>query len=359
MAICNSVRFSIIKRAASCYVLNVNVKKYGQINPTTSFILLRHRWSKIHLPACLIFEAFFNISVNIFSKLRIQKPIALIYGCFIGFGILIQPFSLFAQDPGTTSSNFLKIPVGARQTALGSAFTAVSDDASAIYYNPSGLAQLIKPEINFTQNKYFEGISQSWLSGVYPAMAGQKTIGFAFNYLSVPSFDAYDNNDNKIGSVSARDMAIYFSYADSLKSNSKYINSFLYGASLKYINERLANEKAGGFALDLGLMVKPKIKNLKFGIMAENIVSSEIKFINEGYKLPFNLKFGSSYKIKGQDTGHWTNFSLDFNFPQDNRNYITVGIENRFYEIFALRVGYNSFGDISDGINLGFGIEAG
>ncbi|MCG2726843.1 MAG: PorV/PorQ family protein, partial [Elusimicrobia bacterium] len=312
-------------------------------------------------PACLIFEAFFSIFVNIFSKLRIQKPIAPICFCLILFTVLFQPFLLFAKGPGATASNFLKIPVGARPSALGSAFTAVSDDASAIYYNPSGLAQLKNPEINFTQNKYFEGISQSWLSGVYPIgnLPPHQCIGVGVNYLSVSSFDAYDNNDNKIGSVSARDMAIYFSYANSLKLNNKHINSLLYGASLKYINERLANEKAGGFALDLGLMAKPKIKNLKFGIMAENIVSSEIKFINEGYKLPFNLKFGSSYKIKGQNTGYWTNFSLDYNFPQDNRNYITVGIENRFYEIFALRVGYNSFGDISDGINLGFGIEAG
>lgn len=180
------------------------------------------------------------------------------------------------------------------------------------------------------------------------------------NYLSVSAFDAYDDNDNKIGSVSARDTAVYFSYADSLKLNNKYTGPLLYGASLKYINERLANEKAGGFALDLGLMAKPKaIKNLQFAVMAENLISSRIKFIDKGYKLPFNLKFGSSCKIEGESSDYWTNFSIDFNFPRDNRNYITVGIENRFYEIFFLRAGYNSFGDASNDINLGFGIEAG
>ncbi len=218
-----------------------------------------------------------------------------------------------------------------------------------------------KPEINFTQNRYFEGISQSWLGGIYPIKKPSNgAFGFALNYLSVSAFDAYDGEDNKIGSVSARSLAAYFSYARALNLGGKHISAFFCGANLKYIKERLASEKASGFALDLGLMAKVEgIENLKFAVMAENIASNEIRFIDKGYRLPFNLKFGSSYKLSGKDKGYRVNFSLDFNFPQDNHDYVAAGIESGFNDVFTFRAGYNSFGDLSNGINLGFGIEAG
>lgn len=38
---------------------------------------------------------------------------------------------------------------GARAMGLGGAFIAVSDDASAVSFNPAGLAQLLKPEVSF------------------------------------------------------------------------------------------------------------------------------------------------------------------------------------------------------------------
>ena len=56
-------------------------------------------------------------------------------------------FVLFAQDQpiefeskvGTTIANFLKIGVGPRAVAMGSAFSAVANDASAVYWNPAGI----------------------------------------------------------------------------------------------------------------------------------------------------------------------------------------------------------------------------
>jgi hypothetical protein len=38
--------------------------------------------------------------------------------------------------------------VGARAMGMGGAYTAVSDDAAAIYYNPAGLAQMRRIEWN-------------------------------------------------------------------------------------------------------------------------------------------------------------------------------------------------------------------
>ena len=48
--------------------------------------------------------------------------------------------NLGGQRVGISSLQFLKIGVGARATALGESFVAISNDASALFWNPAGLA---------------------------------------------------------------------------------------------------------------------------------------------------------------------------------------------------------------------------
>lgn len=63
--------------------------------------------------------------------------------------------SLSAQSPigvliaEQSRATFNVQGAGARAMGLGGAFIAVSDDASAVSFNPAGLAQLLKPEVSF------------------------------------------------------------------------------------------------------------------------------------------------------------------------------------------------------------------
>lgn len=43
---------------------------------------------------------------------------------------------------GTSSADFLKIAPGAKPSGMGETFTAIADDASAIYWNAAGLSSL-------------------------------------------------------------------------------------------------------------------------------------------------------------------------------------------------------------------------
>jgi hypothetical protein len=49
--------------------------------------------------------------------------------------------TLGGQRVGISTAQFLKIGVGRRASAMGDAFVAISDDASALYWNPAGLVQ--------------------------------------------------------------------------------------------------------------------------------------------------------------------------------------------------------------------------
>ena len=63
--------------------------------------------------------------------------------------------ALSAQTPiGTLLSEqsrnaFTVEGAGARALGLGGAFIAVADDATAVSFNPAGLAQLLNPEVSF------------------------------------------------------------------------------------------------------------------------------------------------------------------------------------------------------------------
>ena len=56
-------------------------------------------------------------------------------------------FSLGDQRAGTASGTFLKIAIGARATGLGESFVAVANDPSAIFWNPAGLASVLRQEV--------------------------------------------------------------------------------------------------------------------------------------------------------------------------------------------------------------------
>src|SRR5205814_753634 len=47
-----------------------------------------------------------------------------------------------SDNRGTTTANFLKLGAGARAVSMGEAYTAVSNDATALFWNPAGLARL-------------------------------------------------------------------------------------------------------------------------------------------------------------------------------------------------------------------------
>ena len=70
--------------------------------------------------------------------------------------------SLQAQEVtkvGTTAAKFLSIPVGARALAMGGAYTALANDASAIYWNPGGLAQVTSREVFFMHSEWLADIN--------------------------------------------------------------------------------------------------------------------------------------------------------------------------------------------------------
>lgn len=274
---------------------------------------------------------------------------------YILFALLCAvPAALRAGEAGTAGAEFLRIPVGARETALGGAFSAASADANSVFYNPAGLGAS-GTEVSYSYNNYLPGVSQHWLAGAAPSAGG--VFGFAVNYLDVDSFDSYDASDNRTGSVSAYGLAAYLGYGRSLHTGSRHFPGLRLGAAVKYISERLASSRAFGYGLDAGLQLQSGLKGLSLGLAAENLAASRLEFISAGARPARTLKAGAAYAAGSATDDVSALVALDAAFPADGSAYLAAGVETLLYRTIALRAGYTAFGDISSGLSFGLGLE--
>jgi hypothetical protein len=74
---------------------------------------------------------------------------------------------------------------GARATGLGGAFIAVADDATAVSFNPAGLAQLLKPEVSFVGRGYRRDVAYADVS----TTSGTKQLLVSDSLISSNRFD--------------------------------------------------------------------------------------------------------------------------------------------------------------------------
>lgn len=86
--------------------------------------------------------------------------------------VLLLAATVLAAAPAAATKyagEFLKVPVGPRAIAMGGAFSAVADDATAPFWNPAGMIYLPYREVVFQHAERFGNLlNQDYLSAVFP-----------------------------------------------------------------------------------------------------------------------------------------------------------------------------------------------
>lgn len=193
------------------------------------------------------------------------------------------------EKAGTTSGQFLKLGAGARAVAMGEAFTGISDDATAIYWNPSGINRLTQKEVSLMYAMWFEEISYNNLFYVHPSQIGN--FGIGVQYLGYGSLEGLDENGNPTGNFGPADLALVISYAKTIKG----IDT---GITAKYISSKI-KETATALAVDIGAMKQIIEDKLNIGLTVKN-VGTKLKYVSEEESLPMSINIGAGYKITKQ-----------------------------------------------------------
>jgi len=249
--------------------------------------------------------------------------------------LIIAGSATYASGPGTTTTNFLKIGVGARAIAMGGAFTAIADDATALYWNPAGLAQLKEEQLSASYNSWFAGVSQGYLSLASPALGG--TLALGANYVNMGKMEGYDideeGNPVPIEDFGASGLHTCLGYAVGGK--------LMFGLSAGMVQDIIENSKKSRYFGTAGILIKPE-SNFSLGLAVQNLGEDS---------LPFTLKAGIGVR--------WSSLTLavDAVIPQDNDTYFCAGGELWLGGVFALRAGYKTNQDIGPGFTAGIGFK--
>lgn len=265
--------------------------------------------------------------------------------------MLALPSMVFAAGfakVGTFGGQELKIGVSARATAMGSAFTGVADDATAVFWNPGGLVNVTGNEVSLNH--------VAWA-----ADTNLSTAIVAFNPRSIPGTFAFAVRSFWMDPQLVRTAFIPEGTGETFDAGTTtfglsysrfFTDKFSAGFTLNYLHMGLAETAVNTGAFDFGIMYRIGIKDLKLGMTIQNL-GGKFTFDERESKLPVNFKMGVSLNAFKNESQRLM-LALEFQHPSDNLERANVGLEYGLNSMFFARAGYHINYD-TDGLAYGFG----
>jgi len=279
---------------------------------------------------------------------------------------------------GTVAASFLSNSQGARATGMGSAFVSISDDASAIYWNPAGLAKLQGSGAMFDRTSWFADVNYNFVAG-YVNLSGMGTLGLSFTSSEYGDMQVrtIDQPEGTGELFSATDAVFALSYAMNLTDN------FSIGFTPKIVYQSIWKMSSTAIALDLGVQYVTPFDGIILGMSISNF-GTKMKLLGtsnlvlldldtktsgnndkipgniqtDEWALPLNFRVGLGYNFKITDENKIT-LAVDALHPSDNYESLNVGAEYGFKDFLFLRGGYKSLflADSEESFTVGFGVK--
>lgn len=170
---------------------------------------------------------------------------------------------------------------GARPLALGGAYLAIADDASAIYYNPAGLALLETRQLALLHSETFGSlINHDFLAYAQPTRIGARTGAVGVGVYRVGGggilLTEWDFDRGRPVVVSEEG---HYDYLVSLGTGVRFGESFSAGLATKVVLRSAAGNTAWGLGLDLGAHYQPT-PDISFGMVLRDVTSTFLSYDN-------------------------------------------------------------------------------
>ena len=142
---------------------------------------------------------------------RSRKAAAMVACVSVGLGL----GPAHATPESRAAVLFLLIEPTARAQAMGGAFTAVADDAAALYYNPAGLSQMDYGAFDHGSEDWLPGLAHGLSfshTGLAISLRKWGTIGIAKTVLDLGEQTRTGERGEVLGTFASKDEAVALSY---------------------------------------------------------------------------------------------------------------------------------------------------
>ena len=261
---------------------------------------------------------------------------------------LLLVLSAVVLADGIGAFSAFKNGIGARALAMGGAFVAVADDATAVCWNPAGLAQLGDTRLaGMSTDLYGLGITHQYVGAV--TSFANLGIGLGWERASIDG-QIVDGSGGLGASFTWTEQAIVGSLATNV------MDIAMAGANVKYyLADSGLGDSASGFGFDLGLLVSLG-DMFVIGVNAMDLAGSSIAWdggatdvVSGVYTAGLAMKLADDMLV----------LAADVDFDGSSLGDTHVGLEFQVIDELALRGGVvltNEFQDYYFAVGAGINV---
>lgn len=295
------------------------------------------------------------------------------------------PFALAKKNKVAQSGmTYLAISMGARETAMGDASTAITEGIQGMWHNPAVLANVARFAASLNQVNWLVDTKLYGAAAAY-SMGNWGTIGADITYMDFGEIMGTKRVDKSVdyrgfvltGDIGVQDYAIGLAYARRIN------DKFALGLKVKRLHENLGHAsyviseyddpttgekirtrrdkewKIDDWGLDFGTIYNTGWKSLVFAMTMQNF-SRDMKYWYEEFQTPMSLRMGLAMDLLDLFPGRWENFdftlAVDALHPNDHTERMHVGSELIYMDHVALRAGYK-FNHEIESTTFGIGLN--
>jgi hypothetical protein len=236
------------------------------------------------------------------------------------------------ERSGSAGFQFLKIGLGARESALGEAAAALTHDATAVFWNVGALPLAEGRQASFSHNEWLVGSSLDAL--VLSTPLGAYSVGLSVARFGIEAFEETTvlEPDGTGRMVEAGDFMV------GLAGARRFTDRLTIGAQAKYVRETLDDEAFSNVLFDVGALYYTGFRDLRLGFTLQHF-GPDVQGLRQDFRTPLLFRVALADELFDVSNVR-VQTAVELVHPTDNEEWVQGGIEATLLDVLAVRGGY-------------------
>ena len=310
------------------------------------------------------------------TSMKIPLAMRLLIFVLLLLSINVMGIAQENEKDAQTGFQFMSVTSDAKAGAMAEAMNTIEGSATALFFNPAGIARLATNfEASFSINQWIANIQHNSAGLLFRPKEGKYGV-FGLSLLSVdygtlqgtmvwPNSLGYVDTEEFSPSAFSLGIAYGKALSDkfSLGLHLKNASSYLGQSTILKEDSTFGTTKnvASALAFDFGTLFKTGIRDVTVGMSIKNF-SKEVTYAHgeENFQLPLTFTLGISFDIFRFfeiETNQSLMLAMDATHPRSHPEQFKFGLEYEPLSMIALRAGYlmnNDEDDLTFGLGLNY-----